>query len=284
VASKSNRARRLERARAERRMARLAEQQRRRRRIQAIIGGSLAVIVLVLGTTWLLGGFDGKSETTVASPVCTWTPRDASLPGTEDTGLPSNLQATSGVKQMMIKTNLGDITAIIDVASAKCAAGSMEYLANRGFYTDTTCHQLDTTNTTLTCGSKSADGVSGPGYQFPTEGLPRDPIGTATDGTTPVYYVQGAVLMSNLDVNAVGSQFMIVYGANSPIPADYTQVATITTGLDLVQQVADAGAVDANGASAAVGKPAKDLVITSIAFSNDLSLDNPDATPTSTTT
>jgi peptidyl-prolyl cis-trans isomerase B (cyclophilin B) len=275
----------MERARAERRMARLAEQQRRRRRIQAAIGGSVALVLIVLGTTWLLGGFDDSPEP-ISLPDCTWTQREATE-GVEVTGLPPTSVPTSGVRTLVIETNLGEIQAVVDVQSAFCAAASLDFLAGRGFYTDTQCHQLDTTLYTLTCGSKTGDATSSPDYQFPNEGLPRPVLGQASPAPTDPaadtssYYLKGAVVMTNIDVNAVGSQFMIVYGDGTPLPPQYTQVATITSGLELVEEVAAGGAVDADGAETAVGSPTEDLTITGMRLTDDLSA-GPTETPAET--
>jgi peptidyl-prolyl cis-trans isomerase B (cyclophilin B) len=278
VASKSNRARRLERARAERRLARLADQARRKRRVQAAIGGSLALIVIVLGTTWLLGGFD-DDPAPVTLPTCTWTPRDLTE-GVEETGLPPSNAPTSGVKTLTINTNLGEITAVIDVASAFCAAASVDFLAARGFYDGTECHVLDTTARTLTCGSRDGSTTTSPNYQFPTEGLPRTPLGTASpapaEGADPSsYYLRGSIVMTNVDVNAVGSQFYIVYGDASPLPPEYTQIGTITSGLEIVDQVAAAGAVD----GATSGAPTQELTITTLTVSDDLANPSPASSP-----
>jgi peptidyl-prolyl cis-trans isomerase B (cyclophilin B) len=276
VGSKSNRARRLERARAERRMARLAAAQRRRRRIQAAIGGALALIVLALGTSYLLGAFDEKSEP-ITLPTCTWTSR-AITEGVEDTGLPPSDPPTTGIRTLEIETNRGTIEAVIDIASARCAAASLDFLAARGFYNDTRCHKLDTTLYTLTCGSKNGTDDSSVGYQFPTEGLPRPVLGqvspapTDPASDTSSYYLRGAIVMTNVDVNAVGSQFMIVYQDGTALPNEYTQVATITAGLELVEQVAAGGAVDENGESTAVGNPVEDLTITTIRIRDDSSV------------
>ena len=273
MGSKSNRARRLERARAERRMARLAAAQRRRRQIQAGIAGALALIVLALGTSWLLGVFDEKPEQ-ITLPTCTWTSR-ALTEGVEDTGLPPSDPPTTGVKTVEIETNLGKIEAVIDVASARFAAASLDFLASRGFYNDTQCHKLDTTLYTLTCGSKNGTDNSSVVYQFPTEGLPRPALGevspSPTDpaADTSSYYLRGALVMTNVDVNAVGSQFMIVYQDGSALPNEYTQVGTITAGLELVEQVAAAGAVDENGEPTAVGKPAEELTIIALRVRDD---------------
>src|SRR5262245_61681797 len=75
VASRRDRQRKLERARMERRIARQAEQQRRRRQVQAGIGAGLAVVLIIVGAVWLLGGFSPKKPTpasTVAAGTCTW--------------------------------------------------------------------------------------------------------------------------------------------------------------------------------------------------------------------
>jgi peptidyl-prolyl cis-trans isomerase B (cyclophilin B) len=275
VGSKSNRARRLERARAERRMARLAAAQRRRRRIQAAIGGVLALTVLVLGVSYLLGAFKkDEPEEQITLPTCTWTSRLVTE-GVEDVGQPPDDPPIFGSRTVEIETNRGTIEAVIDIASARCAAASFEYLAGIEFYNDTRCHKLDTTLYTLTCGSKNGTDNSSVSYQFPTEGLPRPVLGTVSPAPTDPaadtssYYLRGAVVMTNVDTNAVGSQFMIVYQDGTGLPNEYTQVATITSGLEIIEQIAAAGAVDENGEPAAVGNPVEDLTITAIRVRND---------------
>ena len=116
MVSKSNRARQLERARAERRMARLAEEQRRKRRVRAGVGGALALVVLALGITWVLGGFDREAEP-ITLPTCTWTARQA-VEGVEVTGLPPTDVPTSGLRELVLTTNLGEARNAVLVASA----------------------------------------------------------------------------------------------------------------------------------------------------------------------
>ena len=290
MVSKSNRARRLERARAERRMARLAAIQSRRRRVQAAIGGAVALIVVALGATWLLGGFDNEPAPPVTLPDCSWTTRDVTE-GVEATGQPPTTVPLSGVRTLSIDTNLGEIQAAVDVASARCAAASLDFLSGLGFYDDTRCHRLDTTLYTLTCGSKTGDDTSSPEYQFPTEGLPRLAVGEVSPAPTDAtadpssYYQRGAIVMTNLDVNAVGSQFMIVYQDGTALPNEFTQIGTITSGLELVEQIAAGGAVDADGASVEVGDPAEDLTITSMVVTDESPADSTESpTPTESPT
>jgi peptidyl-prolyl cis-trans isomerase B (cyclophilin B) len=268
-------------------MARLAAQQRRRRRVQAAIGGALALVVLGLGTTWLLGGFSGSSGESVTLPTCTWTPRDITT-GVEDTGLPPTDVPTEGVQNLVISTNLGEIRAIIDVHSAFCGAASVGFLAGSGFYNGTKCHALDTTLYVLTCGSKTGDSTSSPGYQFPNEGLPRQPLGTASpapdvsatpDADPNSYYAKGAVLLSNIDVNATGSQLIFVYQDGTALPPDYTQIGEVSTGLDLIQKIADGGAVNTDGAAVSVGAPKLDLTFSSVQVSDELSTELPSGEP-----
>jgi peptidyl-prolyl cis-trans isomerase B (cyclophilin B) len=281
VASKSNRQRKLERARAERRLARLAERTRRRRQVQAAIGGAFALILIGVSTAFLLGAFSGKPQQNATLPSCTWTAKDVTTnSGIVDTGLPpSSGEAREGTETMTMKTDLGDITVDMDLTKVPCTAASMKFLGTKGYYDGVACNKLDTTNLTLLCGDPQGNGTGTPGYQFPDEDVPTAPVGTAAASPAaspgaspgaspdasasplPSYYGKGTVVMANAGPNANGGQFFIVYGDGSGLGNQYSVVGTVTAGLDLVQSVAAAGAVDANGAPAAVGKPNKTMTI-----------------------
>jgi peptidyl-prolyl cis-trans isomerase B (cyclophilin B) len=276
VASKSNRQRKLERARAERRLARRAEQQRRKRQVQAAIGGAVALIVIALGTTWLLGGFSSKPEP-VALPSCTWTPKDLTTDsGVTDTGTPpTSGEQRTGTEMLTIKTNLGDIQASMDLTRAPCTAASMKHLGSVGYYDGVNCSHLDTSTFVLLCGDPKGDGTGSPNYQFPSEDIPTVAVGTAAPlpsasasaspsasaESTPSYYGKGMIVLNNTGPNANGGQFYIVYGDGSDLKPEYSIVGTVVSGLDLVESVAAGGALDANGAAAPAGKPAKTLTI-----------------------
>jgi peptidyl-prolyl cis-trans isomerase B (cyclophilin B) len=283
AASKSNRARRLERARAERRMAKLAEQQRKRRRVQAGIGGSLVLILLVLGATWLLGGFDGdEPQEQVTLPTCNWMNREGT--GVLPMQTPPTDVPTTGDWDLVIDTNLGRILGTVTLDDAFCGAASVDFLAASGFYNGTRCEYVDTISRVLSCG-----GTSSPSYQFPTEGLPRTPVGTAAPAPDPTaspgadtnsYYPKGAILLSNVDVNAAGAQLMFVYDDNTPLPGNYTQIGTVTAGLEIIQQVATGGATDeAAGAIAPAGRPIKDLTFTNVWLTDPLAAPDPTSAP-----
>lgn len=276
MASKSSRQRKLERVRAERRLARQAERQRRKRQTQAGIGVVLAVLLITLGVVYFAGGFDGKQTPTVASGTCTWTLKDPKTnPNVIDTGNPpTSGELRDGVEDMTITTNAGVITARIDLTKAPCTAASFAYLGEKNYFNGSTCHRLNTEAKTLTCGDPKSDGSGEPSYQFADEDLPTtalvDPSAPATPSTAPsasassppvtTYYAKGTIVMVNTGAGTNGSQFSIVYGDGSNLSPAYSIVGVITSGLDVVEKIAAAGA-NKDGKPATEGKPNTNLTI-----------------------
>ena len=80
----------------------------------------------------------------------------------------------------------------------------------------------------------AGDGTGGPGYTVPDENLPAD--GEAN-------YPAGTVAMANAGPGTDGSQFFIVY-EDTTLPGDYTIWGTVTSGLDIVQEIASVGVED----------------------------------------
>lgn len=170
---------------------------------------------------------------------CMYTSAD----GTSPTPLPT--QPAAGTQEMSIVTNLGPITAEIDTAGAPCTAGSFTFLAMDGYFDGQQCHRLTTDGIwVLQCGDPDARaaieagtpemaGAGSPGYQYGEENLPVEAEGN---------YPAGTIAMANAGAGTTGSQFFIVYQDTS-LPADYTVLGQITSGLDIVEQVADAGAM-----------------------------------------
>jgi peptidyl-prolyl cis-trans isomerase B (cyclophilin B) len=260
VASSRSRQRKLARARYDRQMARKAAAIRRRRQIQAAVGASLALLLIVVGAVWLLGGFSGEKKPAAAPATCEWTPQNASANDKlKDVGKPPTKDLpTSGTAEMMVSTNQGVINVALDVAKAPCAAASFTYLANQGFFGNTECHQLLTgTNGSyaLRCGDPSGTGSGGPTYTFYDENVPSapapdpsDPSASASAGTEKPLYPKGTVAMATDTPGLNGSQFFVFYQDSRP-DTQYSIVGTVTSGLDVVEKVAKAGTVD-NGSGA----------------------------------
>ena len=104
-------------------------------------------------------------------------------------------------------------------------------LASQGFYDDTTCHRLTTSDqlNILQCGDPTGRATAVPGTASP----PRSP----RDATYPV----GTVALANAGADTNGSQFFIVYGTTTLSPA-YTILGTVTgDGMSVVNGIAAQG-------------------------------------------
>jgi peptidyl-prolyl cis-trans isomerase B (cyclophilin B) len=174
-----------------------------------------------------------------------------------------------------IKTNLGTIGISLLNSKATCTVNSFVHLASAGYFNSTQCHRLvnasglyvlqcgdpyATASTKLTCSTGAkAPGTGGPGYEFADENLPT---GAGADGT--VTYKAATLAMANSGAGTNGSQFFLVY-KNSSLGPDYTPFGTITSGLDILQKVANAGTSCTNqGSSAGDGAPKEKVVIDSV--------------------
>ncbi len=164
----------------------------------------------------------------------------------EDRTWTVTLQACSG-------DTTADIVLELDGAAAPQAVASFVTLAQGGYFDGTGCHRLTTEGIfVLQCGDPTFTGSGSPGYYFgPVENAPDDDV-----------YPAGTVAMARRgdDPNSMGSQFFLVY-EDSTIPSDsaggYTVFGTITSGLDFVQAVADAGVAE----GAPDGPPANPVTI-----------------------
>ncbi len=159
-------------------------------------------------------------------------------------------------------TNQGNLGLTLDNSKSPCTVNSFASLAQKGFFNDTPCHRLTTSETlaVLQCGDPSGSGSGGPGYQFaneyPTDQYPKgDPALQET-----VTYPRGTLAMANAGPGTNGSQFFLVY-KDSKLPPNYTVFGTIDpTGLATLDKIAAAG-VAGGGQD---GKPGTDVMIKSV--------------------
>jgi peptidyl-prolyl cis-trans isomerase B (cyclophilin B) len=252
VASSRSRQRKLARARYDRQMARRAAAARRRRQIQAAVGASLALVLIVVGAVWLFGGLGGDEKPAAAPDTCVWTTQNASANDKlKDVGTPPTKDLpTSGTADMTVSTNQGVINIALDVAQVPCATASFKFLADQGFYGNTECHQLlagDQGSYALRCGDPSGSGTGGPTYTFYDENVPTAPTPSASAGASAApekpLYPKGTVAMATDTPGLNGSQFYIFYQDSRPeVPTSI--VGTVTSGLDVVEKIAQAGTVD----------------------------------------
>ena len=274
MSSIKDRQRAAARARLEKEMAARAEAARKRRQRQAIIGSTIAVVLIAAGTIWLVTDLtkgsgtkkSAASSTPAGTVTCTWTPQDPSAGGKiVDVGTPPATAPNIGTDTLTIDTNLGPITATVDKSKAPCTAAAFTYLSSKKFWDGTKCHRLTTQGIkVLQCGDPSAkgkgwrktDGTGGPSFQYAEENLPA--------GKTPPYPTGTIAMARTQQPGTTGSQFFIVYG-DTQLDPTYTVLGTVTKGMDIVDKVAKAGTDNAN--SKGDGHPKTEVDIKTLTMS-----------------
>jgi peptidyl-prolyl cis-trans isomerase B (cyclophilin B) len=262
----------------ERQQERRHQRAKRRQRIALIT--SIAVVVVVVAAFVVLTSLGGRDEQTTpdAAPTPPPSATPAAAPGTcaftptpnepaaKSAPVPTVTTApTSGTVAVNLQSSSGPIPLTLDRAQAPCTVESFLSLVNAGYYNDTPCHRLTTGEglKVLQCGDPTGTGTGGPGYTIkdePPTGLTPDPSGQA------VIYPRGTVAMAKTAApDSGGSQFFLVY-ADSTLPPEYTVFGTMAEeGLATVDEVAQAGADDANGPGD--GKPKTAVTIESATVS-----------------
>jgi peptidyl-prolyl cis-trans isomerase B (cyclophilin B) len=152
-----------------------------------------------------------------------------------------------------VETNCGTVGIALDAAHAPRTVNSFIFLSGQQYFDHTRCHRLTTQGIfVLQCGDPTGTGTGGPGYQVPDENLA---------GAT---YRAGTVAMANSGPNSNGSQFFLVY-ADTRLPASYTPFGRVTTGMDVLQNIATGGTRDGSPD----GAPAADIVLQSVTTTNN---------------
>jgi peptidyl-prolyl cis-trans isomerase B (cyclophilin B) len=251
-----------ERENARKRQAKWQERQakaRERRRRASMIVALVAALALVGGgalVAGIAGGGSAEPAESAESPSAGTCPEGSTAARTGGE-LPDPSAAEGRTWTASIEICVDGVASTVQVeldgANAPQAVASFVSLAEQGYFDQTRCHRLTTSGIyVLQCGDPTATGTGGPGYQFgPVENAPEDDV-----------YPAGTLAMARRggDGASMGSQFFLVY-QDSTIPSDaaggYTVFGTVTSGLDVVQAVADAGTADGAGD----GSPASPVII-----------------------
>ncbi|WP_441247263.1 peptidylprolyl isomerase [Kitasatospora sp. McL0602] len=250
MVNSEQRRRQLAREKYERQMKNRAENARRAKRRNAIIGTSLAVVVLAAGTAFATGAFssDKKKDSAAAAPTAAPTPSAAVTPvkgcNPPAAGAPNGKQwktepamtvDTKATYTATVDTSCGKVTLSLDAAKAPHTVNSFAFLSGEQYFDHVKCHRLTTEGIyVLQCGDPTGNGSGGPGYQFPDENL------------TGATYPAGTVAMANAGPGTNGSQFFLVY-KDTQLPPNYTPFGKITGGLDILQNIAAGGVQGGTG-------------------------------------
>jgi peptidyl-prolyl cis-trans isomerase B (cyclophilin B) len=176
------------------------------------------------------GAGDGGAAAS-GTVTCEWGEGSSANPYLTEVAPPEDVVPASGTTELMVTTNLGDLTLTLDRAATPCAAASLVHLTEQGFFDDTPCHrEVDSEGLqVLQCGDPTGTGAGGPTYTSPTE---------VTGEET---YPRGTVAMANSGQGFDGSQFFLVWG-DSRLPPAYTVVGTVDeAGLAVLDEVAANG-------------------------------------------
>ncbi|HVA99711.1 MAG TPA: peptidylprolyl isomerase [Acidimicrobiales bacterium] len=264
------------------RQVKVAHEQRRANRMKQarrILSGLVVVAVVILLVVLL----SNKPAKKVASPTTTTTVASSSTattspasttttPGSTTTAAPSIVTVstpvapvcppTTGSTKRYIKFTKAPPTCISTTASYKAevttdigtfvislssnnpvATNNFVFLSRYHFYDSTIFHRV-VPGFMDQGGDPTGTGTGGPGYAW----TGNTPTGSCSSSNS--CYPVGTVAMANSGATSSnGSQFFIMAGTSSPLPANYTVLGTVTSGLSVVEKInADGNAnAGANG-------------------------------------
>lgn len=260
----------------DRQLAKLAARraaERRKRRRQRILAATVGIAFAAAGLgfgAWVLLRGDEVSPAAGATPSPTPSSSASASPGPQAVACDAEVpDAASGERPSFaqppemtidsartytatVKTSCGTFEMELDPSTAPNTVNSMVFLAGRGFYDGLTFHRV-ATGFVIQGGDPNGDGSGGPGYQT----VDRPPADTA--------YTKGVVAMAKGQAEApgtAGSQFFIVTGEDSGLPAEYAVVGRVTSGLDVVERI---GNLPVQG-GATDGPPVESVYIESLAI------------------
>lgn len=283
--SKRSRDRQLAKLAARRQAERTAAL-RRRNLIVGILAGVVALVVVVVGLSVLLG-----DDPETAAPIPTSTrpsgsPSPSVEPGTK-TGTVTPTAATesgevacgsdeparagkpkpqfAGPPPMDVdrkatytatmQTSCGAIVIELDPKRAPQTVNSFVFLAEKGYFDGQYFHRLDTSIDVIQGGDPSGDGTGGPGYAIPDEL-------TGDESYTP-----GTLAMANAGANSGGSQFFLITGpAGTNLDGNpaFTIFGKVIEGLDVAQRIQKLPIVDSDSGDISGQRPAEAVYIESV--------------------
>ena len=122
--------------------------------------------------------------------------------------------------EVVLGTDKGDITMVLDPALAPVTVNNFVVNARNGFYTGLTFHRV-VPEFVIQGGCPEGSGRGGPGYKFADEPVKGE-------------YTLGAVAMANAGPNTNGSQFFIcIDDCRRKLAPSYNLFGYVTDGMDV---------------------------------------------------
>lgn len=171
-----------------------------------------------------------QAETTAtdAAPDGECATVDPAAPKSDKVGEPSGSLDADKTHVATVTTNCGSFEITLDVKRAPKTAASFAHLAEEGFYDGTPFHRI-VPGFVIQGGDPKGDGTGGPDYSV-VEAPPSD-----------LEYTKGVVAMAKTaaeEPGTSGSQFYVVTGEETGLPAEYALVGEVTEGMDVVDLIA----------------------------------------------
>jgi len=213
-----------------------AMESRRDRQALGVVVVILVVVGAFVGLTRALRTDDVAA--TVAQPVAGGVAPPPVPTDKRVAKLPDKQTAAGKTFIATVNTNCGVIKMELDGTKAPQTVASFLALAKGGFWAGSPCHRLTTTDIfVLQCGDPTGTGGGGPGYGFGVENPPANFL-----------YPPGTLAMARTnDPKSNGSQFFVVYKQTElKDPTGYSIFGKITSGMDIVDRIAAAGATPAD--------------------------------------
>jgi len=148
---------------------------------------------------------------------------------------------------LRVATNCGSFTVALDVSDAPNTTASLVALAKAGFFNGTAFHRI-VPGFVIQGGDPTGTGEGGPGYS------------TVDKPKAGARYTRGVMAMAKTQdepAGTAGSQFFVVTGANTGLPAEYAVVGRVVKGLDVVERIGRLG-------DPATERPTQSVVISRI--------------------
>jgi len=146
-----------------------------------------------------------------------------------------------------LRTEAGDIEISLFADKTPFTVNNFVYLSKNDFYNNTVFHRV-INGFMIQGGDPNGDGTGNPGYRFADEPFEGE-------------YSRGIVAMANSGPDTNGSQFFIMH-ADYPLPKDYVIFGKVSSGLDVVDIIAEAPVKsNASGENSTPIKPIKILKV-----------------------
>jgi cyclophilin family peptidyl-prolyl cis-trans isomerase len=208
----------------------------------------LGLVVLALAAGCGSDDNGNGDEPPVASGECENVDApEARDPGTREA--PTEPLDASKTYALIVETNCGTFTIMLDLETAPNTSASLVVLAEDGYFDDTIFHRI-APEFVIQGGDPTQSGGGGPGYS------------TVDPPPSDARYVKGVVAMAKTQFEppgTSGSQFFVVTREDAGLPPEYAIVGEVTEGLDVVELIGTLGTPEE--------EPTQPVVISSLTVS-----------------